>query len=147
MKTLTRPDPWRELEDMFDRHAKTFGQLRPGISELAESADWIPVVDIAETEKEFVIQAEIPGVEKNDVKVTVDRDVLTIQGKRESEKEEKGRKFHRIERSYGSFTRSFSLPENVDESHVHAAFRDGMLKLTLRKTAEEKPKLIEVKVE
>jgi HSP20 family protein len=93
-----------------------------------------------------VIKAEIPEVKKEDVKVTVDNSILTIRGERKQEKEEKDKKYHRIERYYGSFTRSFTLPDNVDESKIEASFKDGMLNLQIPKTEEVKPKAIEVKV-
>ena len=109
--------------------------------------EWSPQVDIAETEKEFVIKAEIPEVKKEDVKVTVENGVLTIRGERKQEAEEKGKKFHRVERHYGSFTRSFTLPDNVDAANIKASFKDGMLALQIQKTVEAKPKSIEVKVE
>jgi HSP20 family protein len=110
------------------------------------TGDWAPRVDIAETDKEFSIKAEIPDVKKEDVKVLVDNGILTIKGERKQEKEEKGKKFHRVERFYGSFTRSFTLPDNVDESKIEASFKDGMLNLTIPKTAETKPKAIDVKI-
>jgi HSP20 family protein len=114
---------------------------------LITTGDWSPRVDISETDNEFVVKAEIPEVKKEDVKVSVDNGVLTIQGERKQEKEEKGKKFHRVERYYGSFVRSFTLPDNVDETKVKATFKDGMLSLQIPKTAETKPKAIEVKVE
>jgi HSP20 family protein len=94
-----------------------------------------------------VIKAEIPEVKKEDVKVTVDSGVLTIRGERKQEKEEKGKKFHRVERRYGSFTRSFTLPDNIDENTIKASFNEGMLNLQIPKTEEVKPKAIDVKVE
>jgi HSP20 family protein len=94
-----------------------------------------------------VIKAEIPEVNKEDVKITVDNGVLTIRGERKQEKEEKGKKFHRVERSYGSFTRSFTLPDNVDETKIKASFKDGMLNLHIQKSEKAKPRVIEVKVE
>ncbi|MHB1581874.1 MAG: Hsp20/alpha crystallin family protein, partial [Acidithiobacillus sp.] len=92
-------------------------------------------------------KAEIPEVKKEDVKVSVDNGVLTIQGERKQEKEEKGKKFHRVERYYGSFVRSFTLPDNVDETKIKATFKDGMLNLQVPKSTETKHKAIEVKVE
>ena len=86
-------------------------------------------------------------MKKDDVKVSVDNGVLTLKGERKQEKEEKGKKFHRVERYYGSFTRSFTLPDNVDETKIKASFKDGMLSLQIPKTAESKPKAIEVKVD
>jgi HSP20 family protein len=109
-------------------------------------ADWTPSVDISETEGEYQIKAEIPDVKKEDVKVTLEDGVLTIQGERKYEKEEKGKKYHRIERSYGSFVRTFSLPDVIDEEKVKAEFKDGVLNLHLPKSEKAKPKAIEVKV-
>lgn len=109
-------------------------------------ADWVPTVDISESEGEYLIKAELPEVKKEDVKVTVEDGVLTIQGERRQEKEEKGKRFHRVERSYGSFVRSFTLPESVDDTAVKAEYKDGVLALHLPKTEKVKPKAIEVKV-
>ena len=143
---LTKWDPFREMEDVFDRYSRAIGWPRRGAQEVMATGDWAPRVDIAETDNEFIIKAEIPEVEKEDVKVTVDSGVLTIRGERKQEKEEKGKKFHRVERYYGSFTRSFTLPDNVDESKIEASFKDGMLNLQIPKTEAAKPKAIEVKV-
>jgi len=109
-------------------------------------ADWVPVVDIIETESEYLIKAELPEVKKEDVKITLQEGVLTIQGERKQEKEEKGKKFHRIERTYGTFSRSFTLPGYVDDAKVSAEFRDGVLNLHLPKSEKAKPRAIEVKV-
>jgi len=147
--TLVRWDPFRELEDMSERLNRVFTRspLRTTWGkEHLTVADWIPTVDISETEGEYLIKAELPEVKKEDVKVTVEDGVLTLQGERRQEKEEKGRKYHRVERSYGSFVRSFTLPESVDESGVKAEFKDGVLNLHLPKTEKVKPKAIEVKV-
>jgi len=144
---LIRWDPSRELDDMFERYTKAVGQPRAGSQEIIATGDWAPRVDIAETDKAYEIKAEIPEVNKDDVKVTVDSGVLTIRGERKQEKEEKGKKFHRVERYYGIFTRSFTLPDNVDETKVKASFKDGMLNLQIPKTEKAKPKSIEVKVD
>jgi HSP20 family protein len=145
---LVRWDPFRELEDMSDRLNRVFSRpaLRAAGKENLTVADWIPTVDISETDGEYLIKAELPEVKKEDVKVTVEDGVLTIQGERRQEKEEKGKKFHRVERSYGSFVRSFSLPESVDESGVKADYKDGVLSLHLPKSGKVKPKSIDVKV-
>jgi HSP20 family protein len=143
---LTKWDPFREMEDVFDRFGRAIGWPRRGTQEVMATGDWAPRVDIAETDNEFTIKAEIPDVKKEDVKVTVDSGVLTIRGERKQEKEEKDKKFHRVERYYGSFTRSFTLPDNVDESKIEASFKDGMLNLQIPKTEAAKPKAIEVKV-
>jgi HSP20 family protein len=145
--TLIRWDPGREIEAMYDRYTRAAGQPQAGSQEVIATGDWTPRVDIAETDKAFEIKAEIPEVNKDDVKVTVHNGVLTIQGERKQEKEEKGKKFHRVERYYGSFTRSFTLPDNVDETKIEASFKDGILNLQIQKAVEVKPKAIEVKVE
>src|SRR5215212_7557547 len=147
--TLVRWDPFRELEDMSDRLNRVFA--RPALrstngKENLTVADWMPTVDISESEGEYLIKAELPEVKKEDVKVTVENGVLTLQGERRQEKEEKGKKFHRVERSYGSFIRSFTLPESVDESMVKAEYKDGVLNLHLPKSERVKPKAIDVKV-
>ena len=146
--TLVRWDPFRELESMSDRLNRVFA--RPTLStsgrEALTVADWLPTVDISETDSEYLIKAELPEVKKEDVKVTVENGVLTLQGERRQEKEEKGKKYHRVERSYGSFVRSFTLPESVDESAVKAEYKDGMLNLHLPKAEKVKPKSIDVKV-
>jgi HSP20 family protein len=146
---LVRWDPFRELEDMSERLNRVF--TRPasrtsGGKEQMTVADWVPTVDISETDGEYLIKAELPEVKKEDVKVTVEDGVLTLQGERRQEKEEKGKRYHRVERSYGSFVRSFTLPESVDESGVKAEYKDGVLHLHLPKTEKVKPKAIEVKV-
>ena len=144
---IVKFDPWREIEDMFDRYTRAISFPRKSTTgEIATIADWSPQVDIAETPKEFTIKAEIPEVKKEDVKVSIDSGVVTIQGERKQEKEEKDKKFHRIERFYGSFSRSFSLPENIDANAAQATFKDGVLTLQIPKTAAAQPKAIEVKV-
>ncbi|HHP7234749.1 MAG TPA: Hsp20/alpha crystallin family protein [Desulfobacterales bacterium] len=143
---LAKWDPFRQFEDMFDQYSRSLSWPRRTDQEVMTTGDWTPRVDIVETDKEFAIKAEIPGIKKEDVKVTVDNGILSIRGERQQEKEEKNKKFHRIERFYGSFTRSFTLPDNVDETHIEANFKDGMLTLSIPKTEESKPKAIEVKV-
>jgi HSP20 family protein len=147
MMTLVRWNPWRELEVMADRYTRAGGQAQPGSQEVVATGDWAPRVDIAETDNAFEIKAELPEVKKEDVKVSVYNGVLTIRGERKQEKEENGKKFHRVERKYGSFTRSFTLPDNVDENDIKAAFKDGILNLQIQKTEEAKPKAIEVNVD
>lgn len=146
----SRWDPFKELEEIGDRFNRIFGRLparRESGREAMTVADWAPTVDITEDDKEYLIKAEIPEVDKKDVKLTVQDGVLTLQGERKQEKEEKGKKFHRIERSYGSFVRSFTLPDEVSEDKLKAEFKDGMLLVHLPKAEKPKPKAIEVKVE
>ena len=146
--TLIRWDPFRELEDMSERLNRVFSRpsLRNSGKENLTVADWVPTVDISESDGEYLIKAELPEVKKEDVKVTVENGVLTLQGERRQEKEEKAKRFHRVERSYGSFVRSFTLPESVDESSVKAEYKDGVLNLHLPKSEKVKPKAIDVKV-
>jgi HSP20 family protein len=134
------------MDDILNRYTRTLGQPQAGSQEVIATGDWVPLVDIAETDKAFEIKVEIPDVKKENVKVTVDNRVLTIWGEREQEKEEEGKKFHRVERSYGVFTRSFTLPDNVDENKVTASFKDGMLNIQIQKAKVAKQKAIEVKV-
>jgi HSP20 family protein len=146
---LVKWDPFRELEDMSSRLNRIFGRpaLRTGTdNEMMAVADWMPSVDISETDTAYLIKGEIPGVKKEDVKVTIQDGMLTIQGERKQEKEEKGKKFHRVECSYGSFVRSFRVPDDADEAAVKAEFKDGMLNVTLPKSEKAKPKSINVSV-
>ena len=144
---LIRWNPWREIEEMADRYTRTAGHTHTGSQEVVAAGDWAPRVDIAETENAFEIKAELPDVKKEDVKVSVVNGVLMIRGERKQEKEENGKKFHRVERKYGSFTRSFTLPDNVDENDIKATFKDGVLSLQIHKTEVATPKAIEVNVE
>ena len=147
---LTKWDPFRDTEDMFDRYARAMSlpmRMRHGQDwALSDAGTWSPRVDISETDNHFVIKAEIPGIKREDVNISIEDGVLTIHGERKEEKEEKGRKFHRVERYYGAFSRSFALPQNVDEGHVEANFKDGLLTLQVPKKQAEKPKSIEVKI-
>lgn len=147
--TLARWNPLRELEDFQTRILKAFHPSSTNQSNGQESltmAEWMPLVDITEDEKEYVITAELPEVKKEDVKVTVENGILTITGERKFEKEENTKKYHRVERSYGSFARSFSLPESGDSSKVDAIFKEGVLKVHVAKSEIARPKQIEVKV-
>lgn len=149
---LVRWNRFRELDDMseqFNRmlgHAPAARSSTDGNKDALTVFDWAPNVDILETTEEFQIKAELPDVKREDVKVSVDGGVLRIEGERKQEKEDKGKKYHRIERSYGSFLRTFSLPDNIDESQVQAEFKDGVLNVRLRKSEKAKPRAIEVKV-
>ena len=109
-------------------------------------AEWSPLVDISEDDKEYLIKAELPDVKKEDVKVTAQEGTLTIMGERKFEKEEKGKKYHRVERAYGSFGRSFSLPDDASPAKVSAEFKDGVLTVHLVKDEKAKPQQVEVKV-
>ena len=147
--TMTRWNPFKDLEDMGKR-LLTYLEIPTVRTEAGKEAmtfaEWSPLVDITEDEKEYLIKADLPEVKKEDVKLTVQDDVMCISGEREYEKEEKGKKYHRVERAYGSFMRSFTLPEDADGSKVNAEYKDGVLNVHLPKSEKAKPKSIEVKV-
>ncbi|MEI7962361.1 MAG: Hsp20/alpha crystallin family protein [Verrucomicrobiota bacterium] len=146
--TLARWNPVRELEEVQSRLASIlpFQTLRKnGDKELMTVAEWAPAVDITEDDKEYLVTAELPQVRKENVKVTVENGILSISGERKFEKEEKGKKYHRIERSFGSFLRSFDLPDDADASKVDAKFSDGILNVHVAKSAAAQPKQIEIK--
>jgi HSP20 family protein len=150
---LTRWEPpfkgIEKLSDTLNRFLATPLTLweRPtGLEESLTVAEWTPAVDIEENEKEYLVKVEIPEVKKENVKVLVEEGSLIIQGERRKEKEEKNAKFHRMERSYGSFLRTFTLPVDADDKKIAAEFEDGMLKVHLPKSEAAKPKAIEIKV-
>ncbi len=156
MSGLTRWDPsarwnpWKELEEMEKRLSTIFGRASVTTGgekkEAIAVAEWSPLVDITEDEKEYLVKAELPEMKKEEIKINVQNDVLSISGERKYEKEEKDKKYHRVERAYGSFMRSFTLPEDADGSKVNAEYKDGVLKIHLPKSEKAKPKAIEVKV-
>lgn len=151
MRLITNWDPFKELDSFQNRLAKMFGGEPAKLADGSESQElatenWRPLVDIVEDDKEFVITAELPQVRKEGVKVTVEDGILVISGERKAEKEVKEKKFHRIERSYGSFQRSFVLADNVDASEIKAEHKEGLLKVRLPKTAQPEKKAIDVKV-
>src|SRR6476661_9289710 len=127
--TITRIDPFRELASFFENFTEPTGkdQLTAG--------SFVPPVDVYEDEHNLVLKLEVPGVEENDLNVSVENSTLTIQGERKFEKEEKEENFHRIERRYGSFIRTFKLPNTVDADKVGASYEKGILKITLAKRA------------
>ncbi|HEY6928706.1 MAG TPA: Hsp20/alpha crystallin family protein [Thermoanaerobaculia bacterium] len=139
---------FREMEGLSERFNKLFSNwTRPfDVTESLKVADWAPAVDIQETEKEYLVKLEIPEVKKEDVKVTFQENELTVTGERRLEKEEKGKKFHRIERAYGTFVRTFAIPIDADETKIFAEFKDGMLIVKLPKLDKPRPKTVEVKV-
>ena len=150
MSALTRWDPFRELEEVSSRLNRLFAQ--PGAQQLAGSdglttlADWTPAMDVQETDGEYLIKADLPDVKKDDVHVEIQDGVLTLSGERHQEKEEKGKRFHRVERAYGRFERRMSLPASVDAAHIAAEFKDGVLRVHLPKAPAARPQAVEVKV-
>ena len=136
--SIVQWNPWREFDDLFTRVAGTPGEA------LARS-EWLPPVDITETDKDFRIDVELPAVAAKDVEVSVKDGVLTVSGERKAPAEGGGKR-HRLERRWGRFSRSFRLPENVDEEHIDAQSRDGVLYLVLAKKEKARPRTIQVKV-
>jgi len=148
---ITRWNPWKEMEQMQQRLSSLMNReplgLGVGKEEKLTVSEWMPRVDIVEDEKEFLVKAELPEMKREDVKVTVEDGVLTITGERKLEKEEKGKKYHRVESEYGSFLRSFALPTAVLADKVAADFKDGVLKVHLPKDVKaEARKAVEIKV-
>jgi len=148
---FTRWNPWKEIEELQNRMAANYGreQLKRPDGEKRETvtlAEWAPLVDITEDDKEFLVKAELPDIKKEDVKVTVENGTLTIAGERKFEKEEQNKKYHRVERAYGQFTRAFTLPDTADPTRINAEFKDGMLTVHLTKAEKAQPKAVEVKV-
>jgi HSP20 family protein len=148
MTALAKWNPFRELDEMRRDLGTFFGrtQLRWPGEEAVAVKEWAPLVDVTEDEKEFLIKAELPEVPKEHVKVTVENRTLRITGERKMEKEEKGRKVHRIERAYGLFERAFTLPEGTQEEKVTAEYKDGLLMVHLPKDGATRPAAMEVKV-
>ena len=142
MNTLSIWNPIHEMDELFhNRLASVLG------GEGAQAVAWSPVVDIEETELNYLIRAELPGLSKKNVKVVVEDGVLTLSGERDLERKVEGKTFHHIERSHGTFTRSFTLPENADAESVSANYMDGLLAIRVAKSEEALPKSIEVRVE
>ena len=137
--------PFREMDDIFNRYRRRISS--GGNGESAElNLDWRPTADISETEAEYLIKAELPEVDRKDVHVAVDNGRITISGERKMEEEEKDATQHRIESFYGTFSRSFALPSDVDEDKISAKSKNGILKVHLPKTEVSKPKPVNVPV-
>ena len=138
-------DPLREMEALLDRYGRPSKKaLTKNDEKTFEVGDWMPVVDIYETDDDFIVKAELPGVEKDDVQVHIENGILTIRGEKKTELEDK--KQHRIECSYGVFVRSFTLPQSIKTGEIEAEYKEGILNLTLPKSEEAKPNQIEVKI-
>lgn len=144
--TLIKFDPFREMDRMLERYSRNYLAHHGFGLELTSGGDWIPHVDIMETEKAYTIKLEVPEVEKQDVKIEIENDVLKVMGERKQEQEETGKTFHVVECSYGSFCRAFTLPKDVDAKRIEATFKDGMLTIALPKHPQPKSKAVEIKV-
>lgn len=132
----------RDMNRMFDEFFR--GDILADDSFFGR--DWTPAVDVIENNDAYVLKAELPGLNKDDVKITLENNVLTIRGEKKNEMEKKEGNFHRVERSYGMFERSFTIPGSIKSNDIDAQYKDGVLTLTLPKAEEAKPKLIDVKV-
>ena len=144
---VVRWDPFRDLNVLQDRMNRLFedaGRGWRGNEEPAATTTWSPAVDIFETEGEIVVKAELPGMDRNDITLNLEKNVLTLKGDRKLEKETKDDNYHRIERSYGSFSRAFSIPATVDEEKISADYKEGVLKIVLPKREQAKPKQIRI---
>lgn len=144
--SIIKYDPFRELRSLQDEMNRLFmtNVPRSVAQEDLASGGWSPSVDIYESENEIILEAELPGMKRDDFEVSIENNVITLKGKREFEKKEEGDNYHRVERSYGAFTRSFSLPRTVSAENTTADFRNGVLKVSLPKREEAKARRIEV---
>jgi len=146
-RNLVTTDPFRVFQQRLNRlFGEDFGRLMPVGEENWSLATWTPTCDIYETENEIVVKAELPEVKKENVYVSFENNVLTIRGERKFEEETKRENYHRLERSYGEFVRNFALPNFIDPSKINAEFKEGMLRVTLPKREEAKPKQVEIKI-
>jgi HSP20 family protein len=142
---INRWDPFREVVSLQNRMNNLFRGMNEEESPLA-AASFVPAVDIYEDKDKVVLKLEVPGIDQKDLHVTVEDNTLTVKGERKFEGEEKQENFHRIERTYGSFYRAFTLPPTVDTANIGADYKAGVLKLELKKKPEAQPKQIEVKI-
>ena len=146
MTVLTRWDPVREFSTLQDRMNRLFQQSYGDREEALTTSTFAPAVDVYEDEHNVTLKIEVPGIDEKDIDVRIENNTLTVHGERNFEKEEKEENYRRIERQYGSFTRSFTLPSTVDPNNVQANYEKGVLKIKLAKKAEAKPKQIKVNV-
>ena len=144
---ILRWEPFGSIESVFNRMPSLLRLPRQLESSGGAAFEWTPSVDISESDKEFLVRAELPAVKKEDVHITVDNGMLTISGERKQRDEEKDEKFHRVESFYGSFSRSFSLPDAVDVGTIRAESKDGIITVHVPKTKTEEKKAKEIKVQ
>jgi HSP20 family protein len=145
--SVVRWEPFSAMDEMFNRFPSFFGRWPKFAPDTEAKFDWAPSVDISETGQEYLIRAALPAVSKEDVKVTVDDGMLTLSGERRQQEEHTGEKFHKVESYYGSFSRSFALPEAVDEAAIRAESKDGVLTIHVPKTRVETKKPTTIKVQ
>jgi HSP20 family protein len=148
MTVLTRWEPFREFATLQDRMNRLFRESfnDAGRDESLATSTFAPAVDVYEDEHNITLKVEVPGIDEKDIDIRLENNTLTVHGDRKIEKEEKEENYRRVERQYGSFTRTFTLPSTVDTENVQANYDKGVLKITLAKKAEAKPKQIKVNV-
>jgi HSP20 family protein len=146
MTVITRWDPFREFSTLQDRMNRLFRDSFGDGQEALSTSSFAPPVDVYEDEHNVTLKIEVPGIDEKDIDVRIENNTLTVHGERKFEKEEKEENYRRVERQYGSFTRSFTLPNTVDPENVQANYEKGVLKIKLAKKAEAKPKQIKVNV-
>jgi HSP20 family protein len=147
--TLTKWDPFKDLLTLQDRMNRLFDESVRNVKtgdEALSTAIWSPAVDIYETDDEVVVKAELPEVNQKDIDIQIESNTLTLRGERKFNKETKKENFHRIERAYGTFSRSFTLPGTIDQERISADYKDGILKISMPKREETKPKQIKVAI-
>ena len=145
--SLIRWEPFSATDDVLNRFPALFGRWPRVPANFETGSDWAPTVDISETEGEYLIRASLPGVRKEDAKVMVEDGMLTLSGERQQQEEQKDEKFHKVESFYGSFSRSFSLPETVNEKAISADSKDGVLTVHVPKIRVEAKKPTTIKVQ
>ncbi len=142
--------PYSEIQSLRESMSSLFDRFFSDLLRFPESEEisgqtFSPAVDIKETPKEYIVTAEVPGIPKKDIEIEISDNILTIKGERKFEKEEKNESYHRVERAYGSFCRSFTLPTQVNPDKIEANFKDGLLNIVIPKAEEKIPKKIEIK--
>jgi HSP20 family protein len=141
LPTLRRPNDWMATPNMrfFDRFFDDFG-----LPELSSDKQWLPTIDVSETDDHVIVRAEVPGMDKKDINITMSDGLLTIQGEKKQEKEEEKENYRFVERHYGSFSRSLRIPNGVDADKIDASYKDGVLKVAVPKSEPEKSRKIEI---
>ncbi len=148
MKEIIKWDPFKEISSLREEIDKLFDSFFGRRSFFfGETETFVPACDLEETEESFIVSAEIPGMKKDEIKVTVDEDGITISGERKREKEEKGKTYHRIERTYGKFQRYIPFPKEVQPEKAKASYKDGILRIEIPKSEKVKPKEIKIEIE
>jgi len=139
-------NPWQGFNSFRDRMERLFNEYLPEDDDVTMTR-WVPMVDVSENGDHFTLHAEVPGMNKKDIKITLENDVLTISGQKDIKREDKNKTYHLLERSHGQFSRSFKMPAKVDASKIKAEFKDGVLDVTLPKVPEAKAREIQIEVD